>query len=158
MKIFDQVVIPNFRLATKFLSVMKAVHKALKRYLMKLEPDDGDYLFKSRQGGNVHISVGTVNKLIKSWTRAINLSGRYGCASLRKTWGYLQRTHYGVGFEIIAKRFNHSSPAITMRYIAIQEKEVPNSLMNEISRKRPAGNQYGPQIVFCNPKSRTNDR
>jgi hypothetical protein len=39
---------------------------------------------------------------------------------------------YGVGFEIIAKRFNHSSPAITMRYLGVEDKEVHKTLMNEI--------------------------
>jgi hypothetical protein len=48
----------------------------------------------------------------------------YGAHSLRKTWGYIQRTVYGVGFEILCKRFNHSSPAITMRYLGIEDKEV----------------------------------
>jgi hypothetical protein len=46
--------------------------------------------------------------------------------------GYIQRVHYGVGFEIICKRYNHSSPAITMRYLGIEDKEVHNILMNEI--------------------------
>jgi hypothetical protein len=39
---------------------------------------------------------------------------------------------HGVGFEIICKRYNHSSPAITMRYLGIQDKEVHGVLMNEI--------------------------
>lgn len=47
-------------------------------------------------------------------------------------WGYVQRTTYGVGFEIFCKRFNHSSPAITMRYLGIEDKEVQNILMNEM--------------------------
>ena len=51
---------------------------------------------------------------------------------MRKTWGYVQRTVYGVGFEILCKRFNHSSPAITMRYLGIEDKEVQNILMNEV--------------------------
>jgi len=37
-----------------------------------------------------------------------------------------------VGFEILCKRFNHSSPAITMRYLGIEDKEVQNILMNEV--------------------------
>jgi hypothetical protein len=37
-----------------------------------------------------------------------------------------------VGFEIICKRYNHSSPAITMRYLGIEDKEVHGVLMNEI--------------------------
>jgi integrase len=67
-----------------------------------------------------------------SQAKAINLKGNYGAHSLRKTWGYIQRTIHGVGFEIIAKRFNHSNPAVTMRYLGIQDKEVHNILMTDI--------------------------
>src|SRR6056297_1958302 len=49
--------------------------------------------------------------------------------SQRKTFGYIQRMHYGVGFELLCKRFNHSSPAVTMRYLGIEDKEVNGMLM-----------------------------
>ena len=39
---------------------------------------------------------------------------------------------HGVGFEIICKRYSHSSPAITMRYLGIEDKEVHGVLMNEV--------------------------
>lgn len=113
------------------LVINEAVYKALEPYLKEGQLSNEDYLFKGRQGGGP-IKVGMVNRLIKSWTAAINLPGRYGCASLRKTWGYIQRTVFTVGFEVIAKRFQHSSPAITMRYLGIQDQEVLDTLMNKI--------------------------
>jgi integrase len=109
----------------------KTVHKALKAYLDKANPADDDYLFASRKGGG-HLQSQAVSKLVKKWTTAINLKGTYGAHSLRKTWGFIQRTVHGVGFEIICKRYNHSSPAITMRYLGIQDKEVHSTLMHEI--------------------------
>jgi integrase len=113
------------------LVVNKGVYKALQNYLNTLKPDDEDYLFKSRKG-DMPLTIQSVNRLIKTWTKAINLKGNYGAHTLRKTWGYHQRVTYGVGFEIIAKRFNHSSPAITMRYLGIEAREVHSTLMNEI--------------------------
>jgi integrase len=113
------------------LVVNKTVYKALKNYLDKVQPKDDDYLFASRKG-NKPLQTKSINRLIKSWTQAINLKGNYGAHSLRKTWGYVQRTRHGVGFEIICKRFNHSSPSVTMRYLGIQDKEVHETLMNEI--------------------------
>ena len=113
------------------LVVNKTVYKALQTYLEAVRPDDGAYLFASRKGGS-HLQSQAVGKLVKKWTRAINLKGNYGAHTLRKTWGYIQRTMHGVGFEIICKRYNHSSPAITMRYLGIQDKEVHGVLMNEI--------------------------
>jgi integrase len=113
------------------LVINKTVHKALRHYLANVQPDDEDYLFASRKG-NSHLQSQAVSKLVKKWTRAINLKGNYGAHTLRKTWGYVQRTVHGVGFEIICKRYNHSNPAITMRYLGIQDKEVHGILMNEI--------------------------
>jgi integrase len=113
------------------LVINKTVHKALKAYLDKVHPADDAYLFASRKGGG-HLQSQAVSKLVKQWTTAINLKGNYGAHSLRKTWGYIQRTVHGVGFEIICKRYNHSSPAITMRYLGIQDKEVHSTLMHEI--------------------------
>jgi integrase len=108
------------------------VHKALTHYFNSLQDlSANDPLFKSRKTGEA-LKVQAVNKLIKSWTRAINLQGRYGCHSLRKTWGYQMRTKYGAGFEVIAKRFNHSNPRVTMRYLGIEDKEVHELLMNEV--------------------------
>ena len=112
------------------LVVNKTVYKALQTYLETVRPDDA-YLFASRKGES-HLQSQAVSKLVKKWTRAINLKGNYGAHTLRKTWGYIQRTMHGVGFEIICKRYNHSSPAITMRYLGIQDKEVHGVLMNEI--------------------------
>jgi integrase len=114
------------------LVINASVHNALQIYLQSGELSGEDYLFKSSRGQGA-IKKGLVNKLIKRWTASVNLRGRYGCASLRKSWGYIQRTVHGVGFEVIAKRFNHSSPAVTMRYLGIQDQEVYKSLMNEIA-------------------------
>ncbi len=113
------------------LVVNKTVYKALQTYIETVRPDDDAYLFASRKGES-HLQSQAVSKLVKKWTRAINLKGNYGAHTLRKTWGYIQRTMHGVGFEIICKRYNHSSPAITMRYLGIQDKEVHGVLMNEI--------------------------
>ena len=38
----------------------------------------------------------------------------YDAHTLRKTRGYIQRTKYWMGFEIVCKWFNHSSPAVTI--------------------------------------------
>ena len=113
------------------LVINKSVFKALQNYLDTVQPDDDAFLFASRKG-NSHIQSQAVSKMVKRWTKEINLSGNFGAHTLRKTWGYIQRTVHGVGFEIICKRYNHSSPAITMRYLGIQDKEVHSVLMNEV--------------------------
>jgi len=113
------------------LSINKEVHKTLRHFLITQTPNDEDYLFKSRNTAHA-LTVMTVNRMVKSWCRAINLSGNYGAHTLRKTFGYIQRTKFGVGFEVLCRRFNHSSPAITMRYLGITDQEVYSILQNEI--------------------------
>ncbi len=113
------------------LKINKAVYKSLQTYLEILDPDDDDFLFASRKGGKA-LSVPSVNRLIKTWANHVKLEGRYGAHSLRKTWGYIQRMKYGTPIEIICKRYLHSNPAVTMRYLGIQDKEVDEILLHEI--------------------------
>lgn len=111
------------------LVINKTVHKVLGQYLTECISNNDDYLFKSRKG-NKPITIQTVNSFLKQWTSAINLRGNYGAHSLRKTWGYFQRKKFGVGFEVICKRYNHASPSVTMRYLGITDKEVTDILTN----------------------------
>jgi integrase len=132
MKVGDRLIIKEGKTGKRNILVMnKSIHKSLQIYLEALKPMDDDFLFESRKGSKA-ITVQCVNNMVKQWARTINLKGNFGAHSLRKTWGYIQRTVYGVGFEILCKRFNHSSPAITMRYLGIEDKEVQNILMNEV--------------------------
>ncbi len=113
------------------LVINKATHKALVNYLKHRQADPDEYLFPSQKKKGP-ITVSAANRMIKSWCDQINLRGNYGTHSLRKTFGYIQRVHYNVGFELLCKRFNHSSPAVTMRYLGIEDKEINGILMNEI--------------------------
>ena len=132
MKVGDTLIIKEGKTGKRNMLVMnKSIHKSLQIYLEALKPMDDDFLFASRKGKR-SITIQCVNNMVKKWASEINLKGNYGAHSLRKTWGYVQRTVYGVGFEILCKRFNHSSPAITMRYLGIEDKEVQNILMNEV--------------------------
>ena len=112
------------------LVINKSVYKALQGFLTGMQSDPDEYLFQSRKGG--HISSQSAGRLVKTWCKDINLAGNYGAHTLRKTWGYHQRINHGVGFEILCKRYNHSSPSITMGYLGIESKEVHDVLMNEI--------------------------
>ena len=132
MKVGDTLVIKEGKTGKRNLLVMnKSVYRSMQVYLDRLHPSDDDWLFESRKGDKA-ITIQCANNLVKKWTASINLKGNYGAHSLRKTWGYIQRTVYGVGFEVICKRFNHSSPSITMRYLGIEDKEVQSIFMNEV--------------------------
>lgn len=114
------------------LMINKTTYKILHDYLNEHKPADEDYLFKSRKGGNQPLTVSSVNLMIKLWCKSINLKGNYGTHSLRKSFGFIQRKKFGVGIELLMKRFNHSSQHVTMRYLGIDDKELNGILMNEI--------------------------
>lgn len=110
----------------------KEIKAALDGYLNSNSFNGSDYLFKSRKGKNYPLTTFAVTKYVKRWTEAINLTGNYGAHTLRKTWTYHQRKTFGVSWEILSKRLNHSSPSITRRYLGIQEEEVEEILLNTI--------------------------
>ena len=112
------------------LMVNKESRKVLDAFLNEARPGDEEYLFKSRKGVNRPITKSYVNQKVKQWTSG--MKGNYGTHSMRKTFGYIQRMHFGVGFEVLCKRFGHSNPSVTMRYLGIEDKEVSGILLNEI--------------------------
>ena len=110
----------------------KEILAALEEYLAIAQPEDRHYLFKSRKTANSPLTTLSVTKKVKAWAAAINLKGNYGCHSLRKTWTYHQRREFGVSWEVLAKRLNHSSPSVTRRYMGVQDEEVEQVLMNTL--------------------------
>ena len=113
------------------LMVNKSVYRAIQQYIDHVRPTTDAYLFASRKTKKP-LTIQAVNALVKKWTATINIKGNFGAHTLRKTFGYVQRTEFSVGFEVLAKRYNHSSPAVTMRYLGITAEEVNEVLMNEI--------------------------
>ncbi len=109
--------------------INKPVKKALEKFFAELKPDDDAYLFKSRKGDNQPMTVSNVNLLVKKWCRAINLKGNYGSHTLRKTFGYILRRKYGIAWEVLSLRYNHSSPSVTRSYLGIQDDEVNGVLL-----------------------------
>ena len=118
------------------LMVNKSVFKALTAYRIWADEErltDDTPLFSVRwKGRRKAMTVAHLGRLVNRWCLAINLTGNYGSHTLRKTFGYQQRVNFGVGYELLAKRYNHSSPAVTMRYLGIEEQEVVDILMNDI--------------------------
>lgn len=117
---------------TNVLAVNDSVHSALTRFLASGSLCDDEYLFRSQKGDNRPLTIQSVNRMVKAWCRKVGLDGNYGAHTLRKTFGYVQRVHFGVGFEVLCKRFNHASPAVTMRYLGISDTEVVSILKNSI--------------------------
>lgn len=119
----------------KYRDVMlnRASHKAVHDYLKTRGRDvyADDWLFPSRIGGG-RLTVQRLNVMVKGWCRAINLEGNYGSHTLRKTFGYHQRVHFGQGTALLMEVFNHASEKQTLDYLGVAREEVRDIHWNTI--------------------------
>lgn len=99
----------------------------IKAVLASRDYKDDDILFRGQRGP---LTVSTVNRLVKSWCREINLKGNYGSHTLRKTWGYHQRVTFGRDVPTLMECFNHSTQKQTLAYLGITSDEVKSVFSN----------------------------
>ncbi len=112
------------------ITMNKAVVDAIQGLLTPAPYKDDDYLFKSQRGDV--LTVPSVSRLVKGWCRAINLKGNYASHTLRKTWGYHQRTAFNVDIPTLMSCFNHSTQRQTLEYLCVQPSEIKSVYMNEL--------------------------
>ncbi|MEW8359699.1 MAG: tyrosine-type recombinase/integrase [Candidatus Thiodiazotropha sp.] len=91
-------------------------------------PDD-KYLFQShspklKRGVQQPISRVSVSRAFKKIGDDLGL--KINTHSMRKSRGYAMHKH-GVPIEKISKVLNHSHPAVTMRYIGLEDEEIQKS-------------------------------
>jgi integrase len=82
----------------------------------------GAYLIKSRKGVNKAISRIQAYSIIVAAAEAIGHSARVSCHSLRKTFGY-HAWKGGASLAVIMEIYNHSSFAVTRRYLGIAQDD-----------------------------------
>lgn len=83
-------------------------------------------VFESRVTGS-GISTQRVNQILKEVAKKYKLKGRITSHSLRKTFGariFSSHDHSERALVILSQMFNHTSTAITRRYIGIVDKEI----------------------------------
>jgi integrase len=102
----------------------------LKRELKGFIADrlDDEYIIKSREGENKPLSRGQIYNILRSVARKVGLK-EIGCHTLRKTFGY----HFYQRYKDVAMLqdlFNHSSPAVTLRYIGINDDIKDKAMSN----------------------------
>ena len=85
--------------------------------------DDDSFLFAGKDPRK-SLTVPYLNNLVKDWCRKANLKGNYGSHSLRKTWGYMQRTKQDTPIPLLMQAFGHASQQQTLAYLCIQDEEI----------------------------------
>lgn len=106
--------------------------------------DPNDILFKSRthrkDGSDKSITTRSAYDDMRIIADRFNLGERIGCHTLRKTFGYW---HYKTNkdLELLRQWFNHSSQAVTLRYIGMDDEEKRKSVQGF----NPGGAVYHPR-------------
>lgn len=117
----------------KQVTLNKASFKAIRAYLKVRRKTSQDApLFLSRKGAASALSVWQLNHLVKKWADETGNQGRFGSHSLRKTFGYIQRTRFNTDLPTLMVAFNHSSQLQTLTYLGVQADDVHAAFMNEI--------------------------
>ena len=105
----------------------QAVKKAITEYIVEYPVEDMDeYLFKSRKGDE-HITEISLGRIIKDTAEEVGIERNICSHSLRKTFGYFvyhNAEDKNNALIILQTIFNHSSPAITSKYIGLTDDEV----------------------------------
>jgi integrase len=76
--------------------------------------------------GEIHIDRKQAWKMIHQRCMDVWLKGNFGWHTLRKTWGYQARLN-AIPLEIIQHKLNHSSLAVTQRYLGITADEIADA-------------------------------
>ena len=109
------------------INLNKSSIAAIKELLASTPLPDKSPLFFSQRGEV--LTVPSINRLVKSWCRAINLKGNYGSHTLRKTFGYHQRVQLNTSIPELMVMFNHSNQRQTLDYLCIQPDEIRSAYM-----------------------------
>ena len=105
-------------------NVVSAIQSLLAYYDGQFQSTD--FLFQGQRGP---ITTKTLTRLVKKWCDEINLQGNFGSHTLRKTWGYHQRTRVGTSIPELMIMFNHTNQKQTLDYLCIQPEEIRDAYM-----------------------------
>jgi integrase len=104
----------------KLFRLNQSARRALEEYIRSVVHDPDAYLFRSRQGANRRISRQQAWDLLSNAAKTVGIAGCIGTHTMRKTWAY-HAYRQGADILLLMKALNHSAPAVTLRYIGIQQ-------------------------------------
>ena len=111
----------------KSFVINRSVAEALKLYhdsLANVNPDDPVFSSRKTDDGTLQpITRIAAWQMLNRYANMVGLNDGIGTHTLRKTFGY-HLYKKGVALEYIQKMLNHSSPAVTLRYIGITQKQL----------------------------------
>ena len=104
----------------------KSILAALRLYMENSNATSGSFLFvsnrRSKDGTYNPISRQQAYRIIKEAAQKSRTAEQVSCHSLRKTFGY-HAWHAGAHVVVLMEIYNHSSYAMTRRYLGIAQDE-----------------------------------
>lgn len=102
------------------------IQEEVKTYLDK-RPFKSEWLFPSTKQRNKHLTTQAVYRMFKRISDGEPSLKGLTAHSMRRTFGYhfYQKTH---DIVTLMKIFNHSSQAITLRYIGVEKEDIDKEL------------------------------
>jgi integrase len=105
---------------SKQIALHKKVMRALKRYAKQAAAPDV-FLIVNKHTGKA-ISRVQAHRIVRAAAKALNFNYNVSCHSLRKTFGY-HAWKNGVSPAVIMEIYNHSSFAVTRRYLGVSQDD-----------------------------------
>ncbi len=106
----------------KDIKISKKLRRAINDYVNNAEIADNGYLFPSRQ--NSSISIRRVQAIIKAAAKMLKIERNVNTHSMRKTFAYNLYRLSNNNIALVMQALNHSSEAITMRYLNISNDMI----------------------------------
>lgn len=111
------------------IAINQNLRQTLTMYMEAIEdPKPMDFLFEGRKPGRA-LCRSQAFRIIKRACADLAISCQISCHSLRKTFGY-QAYNAGVNPAILMIIFNHSSFAVTKRYLGIDQDDKDQVFLN----------------------------
>ncbi|MBD7962528.1 tyrosine-type recombinase/integrase [Fictibacillus norfolkensis] len=105
----------------KLIELNPKLQLLIRDYVVAEELAEGDYLFYSNKDRSKPISRVQAHRIVAHAGDMIGIT--LSCHSLRKTFGYMAYKQ-DVDLALLQYIFNHSSQAVTLRYIGITQDEA----------------------------------
>lgn len=98
--------------------------EAIKAQLIERGSAKGSETLFVNAKGDKPMLIQSYSRLFKAWCARAGMVGDFASHSGRKTFGYVNRKHYGVDADLLMKSFGHSSAAITLEYMGFADEEL----------------------------------